>query len=807
MASISSLMGGSSSTSSIYGSRTNNIISGLASGLDTEAMIEGLVQGYQQKISKLQQENTTLQWQQEAYQSISDKLVEFARKYTSYTSPSTNLFSNSFFNNAVLTSTGGTYADLVSASGKSTSDVVINAVAQLATAARITSSGVGIDHSISSDGGKITVTGGDVDLTGDMNVSTMSGTLTLSYGNNQEVTIRFDELELYNKDDGTLDTDALQESIQKKLEEQELVVGNTTYKASDLINVTVGSDGKVSLSDANGYGNKVAITGATGNFKGLITDASTAIDNQAASFQLDTTKDVTKTQTKAEYLSGKTFSVSYNGQTTSITLGQVTDNASMETMLQEAMEKAFGDGKVTVAQTPQGAFSFTVNEGDVFSFGSDSVGEVLFGEGNQGLSSYVNTSKTLEQLMGTDSSGNLVFGNQSLKPDTDGKYTLTVNDATFTYTKDTTLQTILDDINNSEEAGVSVTYSQLSNQFVFTARETGSGHGVELSGGLATIFGGERSAEGKDAIFQATINDVSMTLTRSSNTFDLDGMSVTLGGTFNVKEGFTGDITTSNAVGDTGWYDDSGEAVTFSSKMDADAIVDVVKQMVEDYNEILTEVKNAYTTQPLKQSDGRTGYEPLTDEDKEGMTDSEIERYEEKAKTGLLYMDSDLSSLYNMLRSAITPGGADGQTLRSIGINTSYSDGLTTISLDEQALREALDTNPDQVRDIFTKSQENGSATNGLMASIKQATDRYAATEGAVKGILIEKAGSQFSPSKALDNTLLNKMNEISEQISKWQDKMSDRVDYYTNKFTQLELLIQQMNSQSASLSGLMGGY
>ena len=119
MASISSLMGGSSSTSSIYGNRTTNIISGLASGLDTEAMIEGLVQGYQQKISKLQQENTTLQWQQEAYQSISDKLVEFARKYTSYTSPSTNLFSNSFFNNSIITTPAGEFADLISASGQS----------------------------------------------------------------------------------------------------------------------------------------------------------------------------------------------------------------------------------------------------------------------------------------------------------------------------------------------------------------------------------------------------------------------------------------------------------------------------------------------------------------------------------------------------------------------------------------------------------------------------------------------------------------------------------------------------------------
>ena len=107
MPSIASLTGSTSSTSSIYGNRTTNIISGLASGLDTEAMIEGLVQSYQQKITGLQQDRTKLQWQQSAYQSISDKLVEFSRKYTSYTS-STNLLSQSFFNNAVVTTTNGT---------------------------------------------------------------------------------------------------------------------------------------------------------------------------------------------------------------------------------------------------------------------------------------------------------------------------------------------------------------------------------------------------------------------------------------------------------------------------------------------------------------------------------------------------------------------------------------------------------------------------------------------------------------------------------------------------------------------------
>lgn len=94
----------------------------------------------------------------------------------------------------------------------------------------------------------------------------------------------------------------------------------------------------------------------------------------------------------------------------------------------------------------------------------------------------------------------------------------------------------------------------------------------------------------------------------------------------------------------------------------------------------------------------------------------------------------------------MAPGGSDGSFLRSIGIKTSYEDGLTTLSLDENALREALEQNPDQVKDAFTKSKENGAASDGLMASIQKVTDRYAATTGATKGILIEKAGSKYSP-------------------------------------------------------------
>ena len=841
MASISSLMS-SGSSSSIYGSRNSNIISGLASGMDTEAMIEGMVQGYQQKITQLGQDRTMLQWQQSAYQSISDKLVEFSRKYMSYNSPATNLFSASFFNNAILTSANGTYADLVSATGKSSSTIVLNAVAQLAEAARYTHDASGLDTSL----GK----GEPVKLGEKQPLSTMSGSLTLEYGN-KKVTLDFGELELFNKADGTLDTAKFQTALQDKLKEQKITTSSGDQVSADtLIDVKVDSNGTVTLSDKKGAGNNVHFSGATGDLKNLVTSADA---EGTSSFTLSTTEKVVKEDaTKAEYLSGKSFTVTLNGQTKTFTLGEIDPSKGnlheqVKQNLQEGLDKAFGKGKITVDMDTTGpgerSFSFSVSNGDTFRITSP-VGEVL-GLGENGVTSYVDTGKTLGDLLGkdlgktlgdllgrtsdgaglngltggelaraigdvteikdkdgkvtsrVDSEGNTV-DEQGFRLDKDGKrfqeYELTVNGVSIgKYNKDTALETVLNDINSNTEAGVSVSFSKTTNQFVFTAKETGAGGRVEIGGELGErLFGKvnvtdkDHYTAGQDAKFTATINGQKMEFSRSSNTFDLDGMSITLNGTFEVKDGET--------------------PVTFSSKTDTDKIIDVVKTMVEDYNAIVSEVKKAYSDMPLEKSDG-SRYKPLTDEDKADMTESEIKAYEEKAKTGILFMDRDLSSLYSALRSAVAPGGSDGSFLRSIGIKTSYEDGLTTLSLDENALREALEQNPDQVKDAFTKSKENGAASDGLMASIQKVTDRYAATTGATKGILIEKAGSKYSPSAALNNTLLEQMKDIDKQVDKWQAKMSDKVDYYTNKFTQLEMLIAQMNSQSSSLAGMMGGY
>lgn len=824
MASISSIMGSSSSTSSIYGSRNTNIISGLASGMDTESMIEGMVQSYQQKIISLQQSKTKLQWQQSAYQSISDKLVEFSRKYSSYSS-TTNLNSQSFFKNAVITTTGGKYADLITATGKSSSQITINSVKQLASAARYSSSKL--------DSGAV---GSAVDRSQPVVVSQMSGSLTINYGANQSIELTFDTNEDFSQADGTLDVNKFQEALNKKLSEQTLKDDNGDIVSADkLIEINVGAKGTVELKNKATNGDSVTIGGAYGKFADMITDLDSAVKDESSTFQMDRDKQVVdKSQIKAEYLSGKTFSVTLNGQTKKITLGDVVRkdgegwSDAVKRTVQEGLDKAFGENRVQVGMNG-GAISFTAQESDTFAiYAEDSTaGEVLFGEGNTSLTSYVDVSKKLSQLGTFDAAkGTLTIGGITLQGTAtkvekedwvveDGKlydkegnlldeegyrinkdgerlyeFDMTVNGVKIgTYTQDTALETITNDINANSEAGVSVSYSKLTNEFVFTAKSTGAAEKIDIGEGLGQALFGDSSnyEKGTDAIFTATVNGKQMEYTRSSNTADLDGMTVTFEGTFNVDG------------------TEEGADVSFTTKTDTDTVFDAIKSMVDDYNAMVTEIKKAYSDMPLQQSNG-SRYEPLTSEDEEGMTESEIEAYEEKAKTGILFMDRDLSSLYSALRDAVVSSGADGSYLRSIGINTSYEDGLTTISLDEKALREALETDLDGVANAFNKSKENGAATDGLMTKIQEVTDRYAATTGAVKGILIEKAGSKYAPTAALDNTILNQMEELDKQIATWQSKMSDKVDYYTNKFTQLEMLINQMNSQSSALAGLTGG-
>ena len=382
MASITSLSNSSYNTSSIYGNR--NVLSGLASGMDTESMIENAVSGIKLKIENLTKKRTRIEWQQEAYRSIIDKAVNFNNKYTSYSSK-TNLLSQSFFSSAVNTAVMGTYKDKITASGKSSSDIKINGVKQMAKAATYTVSGLA-----GGMGDVSSVTGKEFDITKDLDVSTVSGSLTFQYGgkNGTSFTINFDELENLNEMEGSNSAEKLANAISKKLSEVKYTYTKNGFQesttADKAIKVTANEDGRITFSDGLGNGNTVKISGSSGEMK-----------KYASENVLSNPGDLTKKVPAYEYLGGtkgedgtwsggKELGITFNGTTKKISMSDVMNRidfsydaaedkgTQFKKALQAELDDAFGKDKIRVNNT-DGKLSFKTKEGSTLSLGGSAV--------------------------------------------------------------------------------------------------------------------------------------------------------------------------------------------------------------------------------------------------------------------------------------------------------------------------------------------------------------------------------------------------------------------------------------------------
>ena len=823
MATINSLM--SASSSNAYGSQTKGI-GGLASGLNTDELIDGMTIATRSKIAKQNQNKTLLSWRTDAYRSISSKLIEFADKYTSYAS-STNLHSESFYGKTEITAKGenSTYVSVTGTADSAQLSVL--GVKQLAQDASFTTSEPLSNNYIQTG----TIEYGTADtcaLTGK--------TITVEYGTTKYV------VTMPEKDGGGFYTNAadVMNGLNTALAQVDIGGGKNL---SEVMSVTANGE---TLSFKNATGNNLKIVSGDATFMnalGITAGASSIVDQNITDAGLDAVAAINPDSLQSssafsERLMGKSIMFEYNGVKKAITFDDETkleDEATFVGYIQDELNTAFGQGRIELNAKPnaEGTGNFLefqttlpvsgdVDQSSVLRITSSSPG-VLGESGVFGIASGATNKLNLTTPLkdsgikdaqsicdAVDTSNNLVDGEI---------YKVRINGESieFTYKEDeTSLGDIINAINSNERAGVEISYQPNSDSFSIISTQKGASGKVEIGGtggelnDLERLLFGKRTPGGK---IDSTINELNggaavpgkdavilvdfdgaggadpMEISRGTNSFTLDGMTIGVNGTF----GYDG----------SGVPIDGTEAVTFDAGVDTDKIFDAVKEMVNDYNELIKLSNTA-----VKEKRNRD-YPPLTNEQKEEMTETEIKNWEEKAKEGMLFGDRDIINLTNDLRFAFLNTRTDGLSFADIGItvSTSWKDN-GKITLDESKLKAALQENPDNVKSLFTEASDGNSLTSGgAMTRMKAITDKYAATTGANKGILVEKAGSKESPSSMLKNTLLTELNDIDEMIKKLESKLATERTRYQKQFTALEQLTQQMNAQSGWLAQQFGGY
>ena len=791
---LSSTTGTSTSTIRGYG--------GLASGLDRDTLIEQLTSGRQAKIDKANQEKTKLEWIQEAIRTITDKMYDFTQKYTSYTS-SDNLLGSALYSRSQIT-VNGANSKYISVSGSTQASELMSVlgVKQLAQQASLSTVDEVSDRLLSL--GSLST---DLNTKTDVNVAG-GERIYIEYGNTS-YTVKLGRGDGYSY--GTAQEVA--DSINKSLEQVTIAGGKTL---ADVMNFTVSGD-KLVANNTDAAGNTITMTGGTGEI--LTTLGFTGRPDDG--FEINAGGNITAGEKNraiqqkriADQLGGQTISFSYNGTTKWIELPSASELKDktlddLQSTLQKELDSAFGNGRIKVELTKSadgstGALSFKTT---IPQTGAD--GRVV--PGADDTTSTLSIVSSTGNLTGDDSLFQVANGesnrlNLSAKISESGlsnsldpskPFELIINGKKIEgIDENSSIQDIINAVNNDSDAGVTISYQENTDRFVVTSNQNGASGQVIVKGSVAdALFGskgkGYTVTEGQDAIISvqyAGSNEVTE-IRRDSNTISMDGLNVTVSGTFGYDEN-------GNYIQDT-------EKVTFTAKVDTDKAYETIKSMVDDYNEILELINEEVSTKPDRD------YSPLTSSQKAEMSEDEIKLWEEKAKEGLLFMDSDMRSLADSLRFVIPSNLRSALSEIGISTSTDYSEN-GKLTIDESKLKAALESDPEKVRELFTASaqtEEDGTVTKGgLMTHMKSIFDQYAGTTGSTKGILIERAGSEHSVTSVMDNALLDQMNEIDDKINRLLDQLTTEQDRYISQFTQLDQLISQMNSQSSWLTSMIG--
>ncbi|MDD6036401.1 MAG: flagellar filament capping protein FliD [Lachnospiraceae bacterium] len=235
-----------------------------------------------------------------------------------------------------------------------------------------------------------------------------------------------------------------------------------------------------------------------------------------------------------------------------------------------------------------------------------------------------------------------------------------------------------------------------------------------------------------------------------------------------------------------------GETISVNVSQDTDRVYDMVKQFVKDYNEVLDALNTAYYAESAR------GYDPLTDEQKDAMSDTEVEKWETKIKDSLLRRDNTLGSLINSMRTAlngcVTVDGKD-YALSSFGIcTTKYSEkGKLHIYGDQEdsegmlyddKLRKAIEEDPETVMEVLQKISK----------------DLYDTMADKMKATELSSALTFYN-----DKQLTKELTSYKKDLSKEEDRLTEIEDRYYKQFASMETALSKLSSQSSSLASMLG--
>ncbi|HEY8422316.1 MAG TPA: flagellar filament capping protein FliD [Thermoclostridium sp.] len=500
-------------------------------------------------------------------------------------------------------------------------------------------------------------------------------------------------------------------------------------------------------------------------------------------------------------LKGQTLKVTLDGVTKEIALEDYASEEQLEKGLQDLLNDAFGEKKVNVSVS-NGKIQFLTEEGVTRMMISG--GTALSDLGlTPGASNRISTGNTLATIAGQLKN--------AFEFDENGNVSFVINGKEFTFSRNDTLQKVMTTINNDADAKVTISYDEVQDRFTMTAKQTGAGKNISFKDsnidvsffealGLYNDDAGKVDPNDKEAgIHQgedAVVEIDNATIIRSSNTFTVNGIEYTL----------------KNKHAD-------GSSATISVERDIDAVYNSIKSFVDEYNK-LVDMFNTKLSEKYNRN-----YQPLSDDEKEAMTEDQIKKWEEKAKTGILRNDALLEGIQRSMRVAlIDVVEGVGISLSSIGISsTSYLD-KGKLTIDEDKLKAALREKPDEVRELLIKTSDSVPQYDrdltseerkvrykeqGLLHRISDILNDYISTirnKDGYKGILLEKAGMVGDLSE-YNSSLSKEIRSYDEKIKEMYKKLIEKEDSYYKKFSVLETYMSQMNSQVNYLLSQLGTY